>query len=85
MTLQLQFEKELESNPTIWDMFKNRCLIKAAHPETTRISAKHIMETIRDEKKIKIQNSNTSRYAHKIVEEYPQLKHLFLLKPLSTD
>ena len=85
MTLQLQFEKELESNPTIWDMFKNRCLIKALSPETTQISAKHIMHMIRDEKKIKIDNSLISRYAHKIVNEHPQLKHLFILKPLSTD
>ena len=83
-SIQERFETHLIEDSSVYDSFKNKALV-TAKAKSRRISAKFLIECIRHEKKIKIDNTFTSRYVRKFCNEYPQYEHLFELRNLNQD
>lgn len=88
-TIQEKFDAFNEENPIVYSLFKQQAL-KAINKGKTKISAKALIEFIRWEiqfqvtaEDFKINNSFTSRFARKFVEDFEYHKDVFEFRTLS--
>ena len=89
-TIQEKFDTFNKENPIVYSLFKQQAL-KAINKGRKKISAKQLIEFIRwniqfqvTKEDFKINNSFTSRYARKFVEEFEDHKDVFEFRTLTS-
>lgn len=76
-----QFEVFHRAKPEVYKEYK-RIALNHIQDGAERISSKFLIETIRMNLKLKIQNNFTAYYSRRFIAEYPQFTDRFIFKTI---